>query len=74
MAKKGRPAESAGEAGRRSRLEMVRSIIDGYQAEIGKPPSVADLIRLLVLEREYQSEEQVREVRVTWVRPSETES
>lgn len=74
MAKIRSRPETAGEAGRRSRLEMVRSIIDGYQAEIGKPPSIADLIRLLGLEREYQSEEQVREVKVAWVRSLETES
>jgi hypothetical protein len=74
MAKKRRRGEPAGEAVRRSRLEMVRRILDGYELEAGKALSIADLVRLLSLERELEGEELVREVKVAWVRPFETES
>ena len=60
------------------RLTMVRKLIVKWATDIqaanGKP-GVAELTRLLALEKELsEGRETVREIKVTWVEPSPTES
>jgi hypothetical protein len=60
------------------KLWFVRKAIRRCMAEVDKPESqaksvVAELIRLIALERELAEEtEAIREIKVTWVDPSET--
>ena len=75
-AKPGTPAKPR----RRNRLSFVRSLIEKWAAELEKETAsktgVAELVRLLALEKELTAskQEQVREIRVTWVEPTVTES
>ncbi len=60
------------------RLALVRSMIHKCSGardnEKSSKPMVAELIRLLVLEKELSDEHQViQEIRVKWVEPTETE-
>ncbi len=58
-----------------SRLAGIRRITDQFQAKaVDKDATVSDYVRLVSLEREFRDEEEIKEVRVTWLRPSETES
>jgi hypothetical protein len=72
----GRPAALRG----RNRLPLVRSLIEKWagkmETEGASKTGVAELVRLLVLEKELtaSNQEQVREIRVTWVEPRTTES
>jgi transcription termination factor NusB len=60
------------------RLKLVRAMIQQCTTVEGagtNKPVVAELIRLLALEKELSEEHQVvREIRVQWVEPTETES
>jgi hypothetical protein len=62
-----------------NRLTLVRSMIRRLKSELesGEGTSksgVAELIRLIALEKELSGEtEHVREIRVTWVEPRDTE-
>ena len=78
-----KPATNAGTPAkprRRNRLSLVRSLIEKWAAELEKETAsktgVAELVRLLALEKELTAskQEQVREIRVTWVEPTITES
>jgi hypothetical protein len=75
-AKQGTPSKPR----RRNRLSLVRSLIEKWAAELEKKNAtktgVVELVRLLALEKELTAskQEQVREIRVTWVEPTTTES
>jgi hypothetical protein len=60
------------------RLKLVRAMIQQCARVEGggtNKPMIAELIRLLALEKELSEEQQVvREIRVQWVEPTETES
>ena len=60
------------------RLSLVRSLIEKWSTKIEADVSkagVTELIRLLSLEKELsETTETVREIKVTWVEPTETES
>ena len=58
------------------RARIVRKAIESIEAKLGTTemkPTLADLVRLLQIEKELDSDEP-REVRVRWVELDETES
>lgn len=64
---------------RRNRLSIVRSLIEKWAADLEKKPTktgIAELAKLLTLERELsvKKQDEIREVKVTWVEPKATES
>ena len=79
-ARKREAAPAPAKPRRRNRLSIVRSLIEKWAAELEKETAtktgVTELARLLALERELTAskQEQVREIRVTWVEPETTES
>ncbi len=85
--KKGKPAEQAKAIGggkdkgkvKLSRLAMVTKLIDGVSDKLKdgqlEKSKTAELIRLLALESQMKGKhETIREIKVTWVEPSTTES
>ena len=64
-------------AGKQNRLSLVRSLISKWGKKIEDDVTkagVTELIRLLSLEKELsETTDTVREIRVTWVEPTETE-
>ncbi len=74
-----RATKKAVKRGSLNRLGMVRSLIEKCAAEMeGRKPTkllLSEFVRLLALERDLAGEnEAVREIKVTWVEPSGTES
>lgn len=61
-----------------ARLALVRRLIGKWAEYLETQPGksgIGDLVRLLVLEGEMsESEEEIKEIKVSWVEPSETES
>jgi hypothetical protein len=60
----------------RDRARIVRKAIESIEAKLGTAemqPALADLVRLLQIEKELDAEEP-REVRVRWVEPDKTGS
>ena len=58
------------------RARIVRKAIENIETRLGTQeikPTVADLVRLLQIEKELETDEP-REVRVRWVEPDETGS
>ncbi len=73
------PSKQLGKAhGHKSRLSMVRALIETWSKELEQHKTksgVAELIRLLTLEKELSVTNQaVREIKVSWVEPKATES
>jgi len=61
---------------RKHRARIVRKAIESIEAKLGTPemkPTLADLVRLLQIEKELDADEP-REVRVRWVESDTTES
>jgi DNA-binding HxlR family transcriptional regulator len=61
---------------RKTRANVIRKAIENIEQKLddGKlTPTVADLVRLLQIEKDLEDEQPV-EVRVTWVEPAEIES
>jgi len=59
-----------------NRARIVRKAIESIEAKLGTgemKPTLADLVRLLQIEKELDADEP-REVRVRWVEPDETGS
>ena len=57
--------------------KLVEKAIESIEEKLGSEQmkgSVGDLIRLLQLKKELQAEQQPKEIKVTWVEPSEKES
>ena len=62
-------------ARRRKKAELVERVIENFEKKLASDevkPTVGDLIRLLQLEQELNDEEP-KEIRVSWVEPSEKE-
>ncbi len=62
----------------RGRRDLISKLLDGLEEKLGaaaEKVSVADLIRLMQLERELEQDEPPREIKVTWIprRESDTE-
>ena len=58
------------------RAQIVRKAIESIEAKLGTPamkPTLADLVRLLQIEKELDADEP-REVRVRWIESGSTES
>lgn len=64
--------------GHKDRLALVRLLIESWLVELSAKKTksgVAELVRLLALEKELSASDQViREIRVSWVEPHTTES
>jgi hypothetical protein len=71
-------AKKSAVARKGGRIELVRELIEIWATEIVKDPKktgVAELIRLLSLEKELGgTTEAVKEIKVTWVEPTTAES
>ncbi len=74
----GRKVGTAKESQETDRLTLVRKLIAKWGNELEREQTktgVAELIRLLVLEKELaSSNETIREIKVTWVEPTEKAS
>ena len=70
--------ETVKRLGNGTRLSMVRDLIEKWSQELAKKTTksgVAELIRLLALEKELSASNQaIREIKVSWVEPETTES
>ena len=63
-------------ARRKSKAKLVRDVIQKMEQKLESEdlkPSVGDFIRLLQLEKELNEEKQPKEIKVSWVDPSEGE-
>jgi hypothetical protein len=71
-----REQKAAGRPGklRGSRKKLIGELLDKLEGRLNAKETritVADFIRLMQLEREFEQEEQPREIIVTWKDPSE---
>jgi hypothetical protein len=68
-----REQKAAGRPGK-SRKKLIGELLDKLEGRLNAKETritVADFIRLMQLEREFEQEEQPREIIVTWKDPSE---
>ena len=67
--------EGASNKGRAAeRASIIREMIERIEKKLGTPEmkvTISDLIRLLQIEKEMDQGQQARDIKVTWVDPSE---
>jgi hypothetical protein len=65
------PGRAERRKSRKKRIEALQQHVEKQLTDVAKRATVADLIRLMQMEKELEEEKRPREIVITWVEPVE---